>query len=51
MTLVLEQSLHYAAFTATLHRFDHWRVLMYLDDHPPPHVHVKFPHLNPDQSK
>jgi hypothetical protein len=26
---------------ATLHRFDHCRVLMYLDDHPPPHVHVK----------
>lgn len=24
-----------------LHRFDNVRVLMYLDDHPPPHVHVK----------
>jgi hypothetical protein len=26
---------------ATLQRFDSCRVLMYLDDHPPPHVHVK----------
>ena len=25
----------------TLKRFDSCRVLMYLDDHPPPHVHVK----------
>lgn len=25
----------------TLQRFDHCRILMYLDDHPPPHVHVK----------
>lgn len=25
----------------TLKRFDHARVLIYLDDHPPPHVHVK----------
>lgn len=25
----------------TLQRFDDCRVLMYLDDHPPPHVHVK----------
>ena len=25
----------------TLKRFDGCRVLMYLDDHPPPHVHVK----------
>jgi hypothetical protein len=24
-----------------LQRFDNARVLMYLDDHPPPHVHVK----------
>jgi len=24
-----------------LQRFDNTRVLMYLDDHPPPHVHVK----------
>lgn len=24
-----------------LQRFDSCRVLMYLDDHPPPHVHVK----------
>jgi hypothetical protein len=26
---------------ATLQRFDSCRVMMYLDDHPPPHVHVK----------
>ena len=26
---------------STLQRFDHSRVVMYLDDHPPPHVHVK----------
>lgn len=26
---------------ATLKRFDRCRVLMYLIDHPPPHVHVK----------
>jgi len=26
---------------ATLQRFDSCRVLMYIDDHPPPHVHVK----------
>ena len=26
---------------STLQRFDHSRVAMYLDDHPPPHVHVK----------
>lgn len=26
---------------STLQRFDHSRVFMYLDDHPPPHVHVK----------
>jgi len=26
---------------ARLQRFDSCRVLMYLDDHPPPHVHVK----------
>ncbi len=25
----------------TLQRFDNCRVLMYNDDHPPPHVHVK----------
>jgi len=24
-----------------LQRFDNTRVLMYLDDHPPPHVHVR----------
>jgi hypothetical protein len=24
-----------------LQRFDNARVLMYLDEHPPPHVHVK----------
>ena len=24
-----------------LHRFDNARVMMYLDDHPPPHVHVR----------
>jgi hypothetical protein len=24
-----------------LHRFDNARVLMHLEDHPPPHVHVK----------
>ncbi len=24
-----------------LQRFDNVRVLMYIDDHPPPHVHVK----------
>ena len=24
-----------------LQRFDNSRVLMYFDDHPPPHVHVK----------
>lgn len=26
---------------AALQRFDSCRVLIYLDDHPPPHVHVK----------
>ena len=26
---------------STLQRFDSSRVVMYLDDHPPPHVHVK----------
>ena len=26
---------------STLQRFDNSRVVMYLDDHPPPHVHVK----------
>lgn len=26
---------------ATLQRFSKSRVVMYLDDHPPPHVHVK----------
>jgi len=26
---------------ATLQRFDNSRVLIYIDDHPPPHVHVK----------
>jgi hypothetical protein len=26
---------------ATLQRFDNCRVLMYNDDHPPPHAHVK----------
>lgn len=26
---------------STLQRFDGSRVVMYLDDHPPPHVHVK----------
>ncbi len=26
---------------ASLQRFDNCRVVMYLDDHPPPHVHVK----------
>ncbi len=26
---------------STLQRFDNCRVVMYLDDHPPPHVHVK----------
>lgn len=26
---------------STLQRFDYSRVVMYLDDHPPPHVHVK----------
>lgn len=25
----------------TLQRFDNSRVLIYIDDHPPPHVHVK----------
>jgi len=25
----------------TLQRFDNARVVMYLDDHPPPHVHVR----------
>ena len=25
----------------TLQRFDSCRVLMYFDDHPPPHVHVR----------
>lgn len=25
----------------TLHRFDTCRVVMYIGDHPPPHVHVK----------
>ena len=25
----------------TLKRFDRCRVVMYVDDHPPPHVHVK----------
>lgn len=24
-----------------LQRFDNARVLMYLDDHPPPHIHIK----------
>lgn len=26
---------------ATLQRFNNSRVVMYFDDHPPPHVHVK----------
>lgn len=26
---------------STLQRFDSSRVVIYLDDHPPPHVHVK----------
>lgn len=26
---------------STLARFDNTRVVMYQDDHPPPHVHVK----------
>lgn len=26
---------------ATLQRFKNCRVVMYFDDHPPPHVHVK----------
>ena len=26
---------------STLQRFDSSRVVMYLDNHPPPHVHVK----------
>lgn len=26
---------------STLQRFDSSRVVMYLDDHPPPHVHIK----------
>ena len=26
---------------STLQRFDSSRVVMYVDDHPPPHVHVK----------
>lgn len=26
---------------ATYQRFDSCRVIMYADDHPPPHVHVK----------
>lgn len=33
--------MHYALRMATLQKFDNCRVLMYLDDHPPPHVHIK----------
>lgn len=34
------QQLPYTCAMPTLQRFADCRVLMYLDDHPPPHVHV-----------
>lgn len=33
--------MHYTQTMPTLQRFDDARVVMYLNDHPPPHVHVR----------